>query len=223
MKSVLGIYGSGGFGREVMPVAVTYGNVKDRHKDSINLEECLFLETEPLADSVNNVKVMSEKSYFDIVDKKLYFTVAIANSKVREAISTRMITAGVEPCTIQDNTAIVHVSSNIDVGAIFSHYSIVTANSIIGKFFHANYMSYVAHDCKIGDYVTFAPGASCSGNVHIGNHTYVGANATIKQGSFKNPLHIGANVLVGMGSIVTKDLPDNVIVAGNPARIIGSN
>lgn len=61
MKSVLGIYGAGGFGREVMPIAVTYGNVKDSSKSIINLEESLFLETEPLTNSVNKVKLMSEK------------------------------------------------------------------------------------------------------------------------------------------------------------------
>ena len=222
MLNSLGVYGAGGFGREVMPIILSSGKVTDAKKNPINFDECSFIETEPLLETVNGINLFSEEKFQMMTDRKLFFTVAIANSLVREEISNKMIVAGVEPCSIQDNSSIIHSSSIIGIGAIFSYFSIVTANSKIGTFFHANYKSYVAHDCCIGDFVTFAPGASCSGNVYIGNNTYVGANATIKQGSKNNPLHIGKNVLVGMGSIVTKDIPDDVIVAGNPARIIGS-
>ncbi|MCV5245276.1 N-acetyltransferase, partial [Escherichia coli] len=43
----------------------------------------------------------------------------------------------------------------------------------------------------------------------------IGANATILPG-----IIIGENSIIGAGSVVTKDIPDNVIVAGNPAKII---
>ena len=45
---------------------------------------------------------------------------------------------------------------------------------------------------SIGDYVTFAPGVRCNGNVHIGDHAYVGAGAIIRQGKPGEPLRIGA-------------------------------
>jgi sugar O-acyltransferase (sialic acid O-acetyltransferase NeuD family) len=223
MESVLGIYGAGGFGREIMTIAISGGKVMDLQGNPINFKEFFFIETEPIIDNINQVHLVSEKYFTTIANKRLYFTVAIANSLVREKISNRMTSAGIEPCTIQDNSSIVHVSSSFDVGAIFSYQSIITANSRIGKFFHANLRSYVAHDCNIGDFVTFAPGATCNGNVKIGNYTYIGANATIKQGSINNPLNIGDNVLIGMGSVVTKDVPNDVVVAGNPARILRRN
>lgn len=54
--------------------------------------------------------------------------------------------------------------------------------------------------------------------------TFIGDNSFIGGGSFILPgVHIGNNVIVGMGSVVTKDVPDNCIVAGNPARIIREN
>ena len=102
------------------------------------------------------------------------------------------------------------------------HLPFVTlgSNVQIGKSFHANLYSYVEHDCVIGDYVTFAPSVKCNGNVHIGNHTYVGAGAMIKQGTPDKPLKIGKNVVIGMGAVVINDIPDDVTVVGNPARIL---
>lgn len=51
--------------------------------------------------------------------------------------------------------------------------------------------------------------------IHIKKNCWIGAGATILRG-----VTIGENSVVGAGSVVTKDVPDNVIVAGNPARII---
>lgn len=49
----------------------------------------------------------------------------------------------------------------------------------------------------------------------IGDNVYIGAGAIIM-----NPVKIGSNVIIGAGSVVIKDIPDNCIVAGNPAKII---
>jgi maltose O-acetyltransferase len=53
------------------------------------------------------------------------------------------------------------------------------------------------------------------GRVTIGNNVFVGANSTILPG-----ITIGNNVIIGSGSVVTKNIPDNYIVAGNPAKVI---
>jgi acetyltransferase-like isoleucine patch superfamily enzyme len=55
------------------------------------------------------------------------------------------------------------------------------------------------------------------GRITIGNDVFVGSNAIIMQG-----VNIGDRVIVGAGSVVTKSIPSGQIVAGNPARIIGS-
>jgi maltose O-acetyltransferase len=53
------------------------------------------------------------------------------------------------------------------------------------------------------------------GDIFIGDNVWIGANVFIKNG-----IKIGNNVIIGTGSVVTKSLPDNVIVHGVPARII---
>lgn len=59
------------------------------------------------------------------------------------------------------------------------------------------------------------PDFDCFGKVTIGNYVYIGTNALIMPG-----VTIGNNVLVAAGSVVTKSIPSNMVVAGNPARII---
>lgn len=56
-----------------------------------------------------------------------------------------------------------------------------------------------------------------SGPITIGDNVFIGANSTILY-----DVHIGNNVIVGAGSLVNKNIPDGVIVAGVPARIIGN-
>ncbi len=51
----------------------------------------------------------------------------------------------------------------------------------------------------------------------IGDNVYIAANATVIGG-----VHIGNNVIVGAGSVVVKDIPDNSVVVGNPARVVRS-
>jgi acetyltransferase-like isoleucine patch superfamily enzyme len=94
----------------------------------------------------------------------------------------------------------------------------LTANIRIGLCFHANLYSYVEHDCVIGDFVTFAPGVKCNGNVVIEDHAYIGAGAILKQGKHGEPLVIGRGAVVGMGAVVTKSVEPGEIVVGNPAK-----
>lgn len=58
-------------------------------------------------------------------------------------------------------------------------------------------------------------GSYSRGNIHIKRNAYIGCNTVICK-----PVTIGENAIVGAGSIVTKDIPDNEVWAGNPAKFI---
>lgn len=53
------------------------------------------------------------------------------------------------------------------------------------------------------------------GKIHIGDNVFIGANATVLPG-----VCIGSNSIVGANSVVTKNVPENTVVAGNPARVV---
>ena len=210
--AVLGIYGAGGFAREVMPILAR------RFKDTDRALKLVFIETDPKASQVNGYPVVSEEAFFTLDASKRYFNIAIADSKARETIAERCINRGAAPLSLAAHSADFMDDNTIGEGALFCANTVVTSNARIGRFFHANIYSYVAHDCVIGDFVTFAPRVSCNGNVHIEDHAYIGTGAVLKQGSLEKPLTIGKGAIVGMGAVVTKDVPAGAVVVGNPAR-----
>ena len=87
----------------------------------------------------------------------------------------------------------------------------------IGKQVIINTSALVEHDCVLGDGVEIGPGAVLCGRVTVGENTFIGANSTIRQ-----RISIGKNVIVGAGAVVVKDIPDNVVVAGVPTKIINT-
>ena len=148
--------------------------------------------------------------------------IAISDGLIREKISSRLLKDGIIPWSLRAQSSIVTDDVNLGEGAVLSHFSLLTCNIRVGKYFQANHYAQVSHDCVIGDFVTFAPGARCNGNVRILDYAYIGSNAVIKQGDPRNPLVIGRGAVVGMGAVVTKSVQPGTTVVGNPARPIAS-
>lgn len=71
----------------------------------------------------------------------------------------------------------------------------------------------VNHDVKLARKVTLASSVTLAGNVTVGEGTYLGQSCTVRE-----KITIGADCLIGMGAVVTKDVPDNSVMVGNPAR-----
>lgn len=210
------VVGAGGYGREVMPLVQQALN-EDVQAGDIRL--FFVVEGEPEAMDVNGYEIISLDDFCTISGDR-FFNIAIGDSATRERISATLLERGCKPFPVKASNAVVFASSNISEGAILSPFVTITANARIGKYFHANIYSYVAHDCVIGDFVTFAPGVKCNGNVVVEDHAYIGTGAIIKQGSSGKPLVIGRGAVVGMGAVVTKNVDAYTTVVGNPARLL---
>lgn len=214
-KIRFGLIGAGGSGREVMPYAKA--SVAQTLSISPSDVSVYFIETlQPIERQINGHPLVSLDTFLNL-DGPKYFNIALGNGRTRAALAKEM--QGLAKIIhIHSPQAIFLENNTIAEGAIFCPNSMVTSNVTIGRFFHANVYAHIAHDCVIGDYVTFAPGARCNGRVLIGDYTHIGASAVIREGTSSKPLKIGKGVIVGIGAVVTKDIPDGITVVGNPAR-----
>lgn len=187
------------------------------------LELVFVVEEGHSLEPVNGHKVITEKQFFTANAEKKYFNVSIANSRVRELLCECALKHGCEPFPVIPENTLVFDNNEIGEGVMLSPFVTITSNVKIGKYFHANLYSYVEHDCRIGDYVTFAPNVHCNGRVEIGDHVYIGSGAVIRNGSIDSPLKIGERAVIGMGAVVTKNVAAGTTVIGNPARPIRTN
>ena len=209
-----GLIGAGGHGRETMPVL---REMVRESGTSADHRLVFVVEGVESPERVNGYPVVSLADYIKMEGER-YFNVAIADARARERIANQCVAAGLKPFSIISKSALVLESNEIGEGAILSPFSAVTSNVRIGRFFHANIYARVAHDCVIGDFVTFGPSAQCNGHVVVEDYAYIGTGAVLREGSKERPLVIGKGATVGMGAVVTKDVLPFVTVVGNPAR-----
>jgi sugar O-acyltransferase (sialic acid O-acetyltransferase NeuD family) len=215
MTEIYAVYGASGCGRSLMPVAR-----QQLQRQNINAE-IYFIDDSLIEEmTINSHTALSYKAFKALQAEKKSVLIAIANSKVREKLANILEQDQISLWSVQADNVVLMDQIELAAGAALSPFVSITSNIKIGKCFHANLYSYVEHDCVIGDYVTFAPGVKCNGNIHIEDHAYIGTGAVIKQGTPDKPLIIGKGAVVGMGAVVTKSVPPGVTVVGNPARIL---
>lgn len=207
------VYGASGYGREVMPIAR-----QQLQRQGIQNERLVFVDDEPEAQILNGHRVLSYSEFLETEASARHVVLAIANSTVREKLAARCAGDNVLPWTVSAANVVTLDDVVLGEGAVLSPFAMLTSSIRIGRYFQANIYSYVAHDCVIGDFVTFAPGVKCNGNVVIEDHAYIGTGAVIKQGKPGQPLVIGRGAVVGMGAVVTRDVPPGTTVVGNPAK-----
>lgn len=213
--TLYGLFGAGGCARDVMPL------VQRMLVNQLDVEP-VFVDISVKENKLNGCRVLNYAEFFAHVGEK-FFNVAIANSAIREKVVTQCLAEGAKPFSIQAENYLNLGFNDIAEGAIFCPFTLVNTNLRIGKYFHANMYSYIAHDCVIGDYVTFAPRVHCNGNVVVEDHAYIGAGAILKQGKSGEPLVVGKGAVVGMGAVVTRSVAPYTTVVGNPARLLLKN
>lgn len=146
------------------------------------------------------------------------FFIAFGNMKYRKSVFEKFIEAGWEAINIIHPDAVVSADAKIGKGVLIECGCLVTPNPIIGDNVVVNTGSQVNHDNVIENHVYIASGVVTSGGIVIGENTLIDDAVTISLGN-----KIGKNCIVGAGAVVTKNIPDNSIAFGCPAKVIREN
>lgn len=207
MKDIL-IIGTSGFASEVTEYILDNGDYKI--KGYFDISEIEYKKYQYKAPFLGNENEFNFTSKDNVV-------IAIADYKLRNKIYLELKKKGVNFPNIFHKSCFISSSSSIDKSSILCPFVTITSNVTIGKNFQANIYSYIAHDCTIGNNVTFAPSVKCNGNVVIEDNVYIGTGVIIHQGKTNKPLKIGKGAVIAAGAVVTKSVPADKVMFGNPA------
>jgi sugar O-acyltransferase (sialic acid O-acetyltransferase NeuD family) len=199
------IFGTGGFGREVLCCVMDIYDKMD-----ISGLVCFMVDDAYYSESkVLGVDVI-KRSQFDVKRHEMFIAVgdSVARKKIVESFPSET-----EFATIIHPSVTMSPFVQIGEGSIVTAGCILTCNIIIGKQAHLNLHTTVGHDCVIGDFFTTAPAVNISGNCKIGNEVYFGTNSSIKQG-----ISVCSGATIGMNAAVVKNIVEPGVYVGVPAK-----
>ena len=123
--------------------------------------------------------------------------------------------AELEAVTLIHPSAFISRYVKLGTGVVALAGVVVNAGAVIGDNVCLNTGCRIDHDCQLGEHSHIFPSATLTGGVKLGPYATAGAGAVI------HPCRkIGRNACVGAGAVVTADVGDNEVVAGNPARLL---
>lgn len=207
-KTQLGIIGSGGFGREVLRLAVDI-----RIKTDAWFEQIYFVELDDFysKDLVDNTRVLK---YSECSLEKMSFIIAIGDPIIKKRVSNEL------PNNIHYTSLISPLSFmaedvKFSKGLIVMPFSYISCNVKIGKHVHINTHCTIGHDTSIGDYSTTAHSVMIAGANNISDLCYFGMNSSTRQG-----ISICEKVSIGLNAGVVKSIIKPGVYIGTPSNFL---
>jgi sugar O-acyltransferase (sialic acid O-acetyltransferase NeuD family) len=192
------IYGASGHGKVILDTL-----------QKLNVQVAGFLDDDESLHHFMDYKVIRPA---ELTGHNFEIVMAIGNNHTRKKVvegSWYNFAPAIHP------SAVISANATIEEGTVIMAGAVIQSGCSIGKHVIINTGAIIDHDCTIGDFAHISPGAALCGNVTVGDCTWVGAGSTIIEG-----ISVGKKVIIGAGSLIREDVPDNVLVVGNPQRIV---
>jgi sugar O-acyltransferase (sialic acid O-acetyltransferase NeuD family) len=146
-------------------------------------------------------------------DGIIYAIAAVGDNSARSRLSQSLRDRGFELPSLIHPSAVVSPTSIIGSGVVIGANAVVGPGCRIEDFALINSGGIVEHDCLLETAAAIGPGATVGGGCSLGIESWVGIGAVVNHG-----VTIGAKTIVGAGAVVVRDLPDQVVAYGVPAK-----
>lgn len=203
------IYGYGGLGREVASLA------RRMNKNLNRWERIAFLD-DAVEESSEVFRL--DRSLREFGPSSMEAVVAIGEPFVRQVLIEKLDSCRVPLATLVDELAVVSESASAGDGAIIFPGCYLSAGVRLGRNVTMIAGALVGHDTIVGENCVLSGHVNLGGGCSVGSNSYLGMGVQVREMT-----RIGHGAVVGMGSIVFADIPDEVIALGNPCRVLRQN
>lgn len=204
------ILGGGGFGTFVRDLCEFCGHEPVGILDNFKAK----------GETVNGCPVLGPTDMVEdaLLRKSCEFVVAIKDFKLRREWAKRVKSAGGRLATLLHPSVVVSPSAHIGEGVVINAFSFVYANAAVGDFCIIESHCVIGTEVFVGDACLITPGAHLNRRARIGEDTMIGSHAVLAPN-----VTVGRHCVIGAGAAVVRDIPDNKVAAGVPARVLRDN
>ena len=202
------VYGAGGHGKVVADILISIGEIG--FVGFVDDREGLLGGTVMGLPVLGNGEWLREQAS----NCRLAVAIGTGESSARQIFITRCSRWGIEVLTLVHPAATVSRTARLGPGTVVTAGARVNPEANVGTGVIVNTGAVVEHEVEIGNYAHVAPNAAMGGASRLGAFSHLGLGASVLEG-----VTIGSHTIVGAGAVVVKDLPDQVVAMGVPARI----
>ena len=212
MGTILAIYGVGGLGREVLELSRIINSRKNRW------DEFIFIDDGDVPAVVSGLHVYK----YDEAKKKYPMNMEIAmgvgEPATRKKLFDKVNSDGINTPTLIHPDVYIPESTKIGTGTIIQYGCFISCNVTIEDYVYIQPHVNIGHDDVLKEGCMISGMGNIGGAVTIGKYSYIGLSSCVIQGT-----SIGDYSIVSIGAAVYKDIPDEMIAMGNPARPMKRN
>jgi UDP-N-acetylbacillosamine N-acetyltransferase len=143
-----------------------------------------------------------------------YLIFGFGNGDARLKLTELVKSEGFQLSSAIHPRSIIASDVTIGSGTVVAAGAVINSKCLIGENVIINTSSSVDHECVIGNGAHICPGVHLAGKVTVGRAAWVGIGACVI-----DHITIGEASLIGAGAVVIKDIPNNAVAYGNPARV----
>lgn len=210
---ILVIYGAHGLAQEVNIIAKKINQSEHRWSEIVYIDDINDLE------EVQGQKVYTfEKLLQSFNIEELEAVIAVGEPAVRDKLYQKVKERKIRFATLVHPGVYIDETTALGEGVVVCEGATITSNVSIGENAYIQAHAVIGHDIRIGKHTIIGSNCQIGGADIIGDRVFMGFLS-----GTTDHISVGNDVIISAGAIVFKDLPDEVVAVGNPARVMKKN